>query len=108
MGFCSQVRGPLLRLWLSHAERRSALGMHGCLPSLLPSPLLTCPCSAPLIPLPPQITAGSLLPLKAPVMRGTVIDILARRGHVEVCRLFFSCVCCLPSALLRAHCWRCG
>ena len=31
-----------------------------------------------------QITAGSLLPLKAPVMRGTVLDIVARRGHVEV------------------------
>ncbi|GAB4814522.1 hypothetical protein N2152v2_001568, partial [Parachlorella kessleri] len=31
-----------------------------------------------------QITAGSLLPLKAPVMRGTVIDVLAWRGHMEV------------------------
>jgi hypothetical protein len=30
-----------------------------------------------------QITAGSLLPLKAPVMRGTVIDLVARRGRVE-------------------------
>ncbi|KAL4428542.1 hypothetical protein ABPG75_002631 [Micractinium tetrahymenae] len=31
-----------------------------------------------------QITAGSLLPLKAPVMRGTLLDIVARRGHLEV------------------------
>lgn len=31
-----------------------------------------------------QITAGSLLPLKAPVMRGTVLDIVARRGRLEV------------------------
>jgi hypothetical protein len=31
-----------------------------------------------------QITAGSLLPLKAPVMRGTILDITARRGRLEV------------------------
>ena len=31
-----------------------------------------------------QITAGSLLPLKAPVMRGTLVDLVARRGHIEV------------------------
>ena len=31
-----------------------------------------------------QITAGSLLPLKAPVMRGTILDIVARRGSLEV------------------------
>ena len=37
-----------------------------------------------------QITAGSLLPLKAPVMRGTVLDVMACRGRLEVgsaCRL---------------------
>ena len=39
------------------------------------------PCPSPR---PPQITAGSLLPLKAPVMRGTVLDIVARRGRLEV------------------------
>ncbi|KAH7617085.1 hypothetical protein Ndes2526B_g07675 [Nannochloris sp. 'desiccata'] len=31
-----------------------------------------------------QITAGSLLPLKAPVMRGTILDITARRGRLEI------------------------
>ena len=31
-----------------------------------------------------QITAGSLLPLKAPVMRGTILDVVARRGRLEV------------------------
>ncbi|PSC67152.1 hypothetical protein C2E20_9156 [Micractinium conductrix] len=31
-----------------------------------------------------SITAGSLLPIKAPVMRGTLVDIVARRGHFEV------------------------
>ncbi len=31
-----------------------------------------------------QITAGSLLPLKAPVMRGTVLDVMACRGRLEV------------------------
>ena len=30
-----------------------------------------------------QITAGSLLPLKFPVMRGTIIDLIARRGHLQ-------------------------
>lgn len=35
-----------------------------------------------------QITAGSLLPLKAPVMRGTIVDILARRGHIEVVLMY--------------------
>jgi hypothetical protein len=30
-----------------------------------------------------QITAGSLLPLKFPVMRGTVLDLVARRGRLQ-------------------------
>lgn len=37
-----------------------------------------------------QITAGSLLPLKAPVMRGTVLDVMACRGRLEV-----GSACCL-------------
>ena len=35
-----------------------------------------------------QITAGSLLPLKAPVMRGTQLDIVARRGRLEVVLIY--------------------
>lgn len=30
-----------------------------------------------------QITAGSLLPLKFPILRGTVIDLMAQRGRLE-------------------------
>lgn len=35
-----------------------------------------------------QITAGSLLPLKAPIMRGTVLDIVARRGRLDIVLLY--------------------
>jgi hypothetical protein len=31
-----------------------------------------------------QITAGSFLPLKVPVMRGTILDVVLRKGHFSV------------------------
>ena len=68
----------------------------------LPLPAATLnPTACPVAPSasPLQITAGSLLPLKAPVMRGTVLDVLACRGRLEVRRCSR---CCWGGAA-----WRC-
>lgn len=78
---------------------------HPTLSCLLPPPL-------------DQITAGSLLPFKAPVLRGTVLDICAQRGRLEA-----SCACGLPAQAVDpaphlfcpcllslpppCRCWRC-
>lgn len=85
---------PVLR-WRLRVRGNTAVEF-GCIPAHLPlSHTALHKCQA--VPSSPndrctgfcsQITAGSLLPMKVPVMRGSVLDIVARRGSLEVLLLY--------------------
>lgn len=63
-------------LELGHTTLHKCVSMLGSTPELCGEPHAVGFCS--------QITAGSFLPLKVPVMRGTILDVVLRKGHFSV------------------------